>query len=117
MKMIIRISALLFFMFFIASVSGYNRDDITEYKFYVLSDFKYNFSDFKENITDIRRCHPQYSVKDILETIIIAYNKIKEKRSDVDIKEVVEGIERFADDNLGIDFKDLVSAYIKSQIK
>lgn len=117
-KIMRKVKCLLIFLILLSFLPIVGADNISmeEYKLLVWSNFKSTYEDIQEVVSVIQENNPQYSRKDILESILLVYMKIKENGSNISLEEVMEGVVRFAKDNyLGIDYKDLLSAYISSK--
>ncbi|MCM8824075.1 MAG: hypothetical protein NC822_05330 [Candidatus Omnitrophica bacterium] len=87
-----------------------------EYTLYLLDEFRHSPEEFSSIINIIRKYHPDYSDEGIVNLITLAYYTIKQSVPKISIYDVAYGIKRFSSDKLCIDLKDLVRAYINSQL-
>ena len=86
-----------------------------EHTLYTLDDFQHLPSEFLAIVNIIRSYKPNYIRGEIIDFIKTAYYTLRMQGIQISIYEVAEGIRRFSIDNLGIDLKDLVRAYVDSQ--
>lgn len=73
--------------------------------------------EFSAVLRAIHYYNPYYSVAEIADLITQAYFTIKLNGTDISLYEVADGIRRFSSDELGIDFKEMVHAFINSQLQ
>ncbi|MCM8773760.1 MAG: hypothetical protein NC820_03370 [Candidatus Omnitrophica bacterium] len=87
-----------------------------EYTLYLLDEFRHSTQEFSSIINIIKKYHPDYSDEAIVNLITLAYHTIKQHVPKISLYDVAYGIKRFSSDKLCIDLKDLVRAYINSQL-
>ncbi len=105
----------IFFLFLIFPI--YSRENFSvEYRLCMLDGFKHTPREFSYILAKILRYHPTYTREEIGEMIITTYYKIKSYIPKISVYKIAQGIERFSQDNLGIDLKNLVIYYIYSQM-
>ena len=109
--------ALLFVagVFFCCS-AGYASTVTDAYSLSMLDNLEHRPRIFYEKVKTIHAHQPEYSREEISDMIIAAYYTLKSSGKQVTLYDVAEGVRRFSVDELGINFEDLVRAYVDSQL-
>lgn len=88
-----------------------------EEAFSIIDDMEYLPREYREIICGIQEFKFQYGKNEIASMIIASHYALNTEDVDKKVYDVASGIARFTDDNLGLDFMNLVNAYVRSQSK
>jgi len=96
--------------------SSYCGEYLGDYTLYIFDELRHLPVTFKKEIKVIQEQQPDYSKREIVNMITVAYYTISMSGEDVSMQDVVDGIRMFSDDENGIDFPELVSFYVNAKL-
>jgi len=82
---------------------------------YILDEGKHYPSEFKPIIREVNRRNLQYSPDEVKDVIVSAHQVVKKYKPAVSVYEVAKDVDRYTEDDLGIDLSTLTTAYVRSQ--
>jgi len=82
---------------------------------YILDEGKHYPSEFKPIIKEVNRRNLQYSSDEVKDVIVSAHQVVKKYKPSISVYEVAKDVNRYTEDDLGIDLTTLTSAYVRSQ--
>lgn len=107
----------LFLLGFYAQAQQYEVELSAEEHMYILDKGDHFPKEFRPVLRDINRNHYNYSKNEVATMIISSYEVIQKENPDVSIYETLKDVERYSEDELGIDLSTYIIAYIRSQLK
>ena len=107
----------LFILAFSAQAADYDVELSPEEHMYILDQGDHFPKEFRPVLRDINRNHYNYSSNEVATMVISSYEVIQKENPDVSIYETLKDVERYSEDELGIDLSTYIVAYIRSQVK
>ena len=107
----------LFILVFSAQAQQYEVELSPEEHMYILDQGDHFPKEFRPVLRDVNRNHYNYSRDEVATMVISSYEVIQKENPDVSIYDTLKDIERYSEDELGIDLSTYIVAYIRSQVK
>ena len=87
-----------------------------EVKMYILDLANHYPREFHAVLRDVYLNHDDYTKYEIGDFVTTAYETIQRRKDNVSIYNIAKDIQRYTEDELGIDLKTYIAAYVRSQI-
>jgi len=123
--MIRKIAALLVLAFFLLTHSAYAQQYRQDYGvelsaeecMYILDKGDHFPKEFKPILKDIYCNHYNYTKDEVAAIVISSYEVIQREKPQTSMYDTLADVQRYSQDELGIDLTTYIVAYIRSQLK